>query len=325
MSKSKQSLNVLFTCIGRRVSLVNGFRSAAKDLKIGIKVFGTDRTELSPALQLCDAKFVTCPIKDEGYIKEILRIVRNNKIDLLIPTIDTELKSLADNKEKFEKLGCKLLVSSPEVVDICQDKRKTFIFLKRHNFDTPQTMSLAVAMKDKKLTMPRFLKPWDGSASKGSQIVKNRKELEFFGKRIKNCIVQEFIKGQEFTCDAYVDFNMNVRCVVPRMRIEVRGGEVSKGQTCKDAVIMKAVKEVVDTLGAGPGIITIQLISNGCGIKFIEINPRFGGGAPLGIGAGANYPKWILQEMIGQKPKIQFDGFKDGLIMLRYDAEVWKQ
>lgn len=325
MSKSKKSLNVLFTCIGRRVSLVNSFRNAAKDLKIGIKIFGTDRTELSPALQICDEKFVTCPINDDGYIREILHIVKNNKINLLIPTIDTELKSLADNKDKFEKLGCKVLVSSPEAVDICQDKRKTFKFLKRHNFDTPNTMSLAMAMKDKKLAMPKFLKPWDGSASKGNQLVVNRKELEFFGKRIKNCIVQEFIKGHEFTCDVYVDFDMNVRCVVPRRRIEVRGGEVSKGQTCKDAVIMNAVKEVVEALGAGPGIITIQLIANSCGIKFIEINPRFGGGAPLGISAGANYPKWILQEMMGQKPKIQFDGFKDGLIMLRYDAEVWKQ
>lgn len=323
MSKSGKSLNVLFTCIGRRVSLVNSFRRAAKDLKISLKIFGTDQTELSPALQICDVKFVTCPIRDNGYISEILKIVKKNKIELLIPTIDTELKQLSENKDKFEKLGCRVLISSHDVIDICQDKRETFKFLKKNNFDTPETMSLAKALKDKKLSMPRFIKPWDGSASKGSQIVKNQEELEFFGKRIKNCIVQEFIKGQEFTCDAYVDFDMNVRCVVPRRRIEVRGGEVSKGQTCKDAAIMNAVMEVVEALGAGPGIITIQLIANSS-IKFIEINPRFGGGAPLGIGAGANYPMWILQEMIGQKPKIQFDGFRDGLIMLRYDAEVWK-
>ena len=34
-------------------------------------------------------------------------------------------------------------------------------------------------------------------------------------------------------------------------------------------------------------------------IRFIEINPRFGGGAPLGIAAGADYPGWLMQELLG--------------------------
>ena len=71
-------------------------------------------------------------------------------------------------------------------------------------------------------------------------------------------------------------------------------------------------------------MVTLQLFLTGDDkVKFIEINPRFGGGAPLSIRAGANFPKWILQELSGQKPRIRFDGFKDNLIMLRYDSEVW--
>jgi carbamoyl-phosphate synthase large subunit len=136
--------------------------------------------------------------------------------------------------------------------------------------------------------------------------------------------VQEFIDGTEYTCDVYVDFEMNIRCVVPRKRIETRSGEVSKGQAVKNLRIMNKCKKLVEKLGAGPGIITIQLFLNSNGkIKFIEINPRFGGGAPLSIKAGANFPKWILQELLGQRPNINFDGFEDGLIMLRYDSEVW--
>jgi carbamoyl-phosphate synthase large subunit len=88
---------------------------------------------------------------------------------------------------------------------------------------------------------------------------------------------------------------------------------------------MSETARLVETLGAGPGVITLQLflIKKDDEVKFIEINPRFGGGAPLSIKAGANFPKWILQELLGQKPNIRFDGFKDGLIMLRYDSEVW--
>jgi carbamoyl-phosphate synthase large subunit len=169
-----------------------------------------------------------------------------------------------------------------------------------------------------------FLKPWDGSAGRGNAVANNRSELSFYVKRIPNAICQELVKGDEYTCDVYVDFVGDVRCVVPRRRIEIRAGEVSKGQIVKNTHIMTEAARLVEKLGAGPGVITLQLfLTNDDKVKFIEINPRFGGGAPLSIKAGANFPKWILQELSGQKPRIRPGGFKDNLIMLRYDSEVW--
>jgi carbamoyl-phosphate synthase large subunit len=327
MAKSRttiDNLSILFTCIGRRVSLLNSFRRAGRQLKIDLSLLGTDATELSSALQLCDKGFPVRPITHANYIKQLLSIVRTNNVKLLIPTVDLDLKLLAQNKPKFTAAGCCVLVSTPDVVDICQDKRKTFRFLLKNGFDTPLTMSPRAALSKKKLNWPCFLKPWDGYASRGNAIVNNREELSLFAKRIPNTICQEFIKGTEYTCDVYVDFNMEVRCVVPRKRIEVRAGEVSKGQVVKHLRIMSEAARLVETLGAGPGVITLQLFLTGDGrIKFVEINPRFGGGVPLSIKAGANFPKWILQESLGEKTNIRFNSFKDNLIMLRYDGEVW--
>ena len=327
MAKSRttiDNLSILFTCIGRRVSLLNSFRRAGRQLKIDLSLLGTDATELSSALQLCDKGFLVRPITHANYIKQLLSIVRTNNVKLLIPTVDLDLKLLAQNKPKFAAAGCCVLVSTPDVVDICQDKRKTFRFLLKNGFDTPLTMSPRAALSKKKLNWPCFLKPWDGYASRGNAIVNNREELLFFAKIVPNCIVQEFIKGTEHTCDVYVDFGMKVRCVVPRKRIEVRAGEVSKGQVVKHLRIMSEAARLVKALGAGPGVITLQLFLTGDGkIKFVEINPRFGGGVPLSIKAGANFPKWILQESLGEKTNIRFNSFKDNLIMLRYDSEVW--
>ena len=332
-----QKWSILFTCIGRRVSLLNSFRRAAKELKTDVRLLGTDTTMLSSALQLCDEGFLVEPVTHADYIKQLLKIVKTNRVQLLIPTVDLDLKLLAQNKPKFAELGCCVLVSTPDVVDICQDKRKTYRFLLKNGFDSPATMSVRSALSKKRLNWPCFLKPWDGYASRGNAIVNNRKELLFFAKRVPNCIVQELIKGTEHTCDVYVDFGMKVRCVVPRKRIEVRAGEVSKGQVVKHPGIMSEAARLAETLGAGPGVITLQLFltdsskhsgkhlsphENGK-VKFVEINPRFGGGAPLSIKAGANFPKWILQELLGRKPNIRFNGFKDSLIMLRYDGEVW--
>jgi carbamoyl-phosphate synthase large subunit len=319
-----KKVSILFTCVGRRVSLLKSFRRAGRQLKTNLSLLGTDTTELSSAMQLCDKGFQVKPTEHTDYIKQLLSIIRANNIKLLIPTVDLDLKLLAQNKPKFAAAGCRVLVSTPDVVGICQDKRKTFRFLVKNGFDTPITMSPRNALSRKNFSWPCFLKPWDGYASRGTAIAHNREELLFFAKRVPNCIVQEFIKGSEHTCDVYVDFNMKVRCVVPRKRIEVRSGEVSKGQVVKHLRIMDEAARLVEVLGAGPGVITLQLfLTDDEKIKFVEINPRFGGGAPLSIKAGANFPKWILQELLGQKANIHFNGFRDNLIMLRYDCEVW--
>ena len=316
--------NILFCCIGRRVSLLKSFQNAARQLKIKALMLGTDTTPLSSALQLCDKSFLVKPVTHRDYLRQLLRIVKANNVKLLVPTVDLDLKLLSRNKAKFAAMGCRVLVSEPNVIDICQDKRKTYRFLTKNGFDTPITMSSRTALAKKSIMMPCFLKPWDGYASRGNAVVKNRKDLAFFAKKIPNAICQEFIDGTEFTCDAYVDFDMKVRCVVPRKRIQVRAGEVSKGQIVKNPLIMKQAAQLVQKLNAGPGVITIQLfLTPDKKIKFIEINPRFGGGAPLSIKAGADFPKWILSELFAKKTNIRFDTFKDKLIMLRYDGEVW--
>jgi carbamoyl-phosphate synthase large subunit len=306
------------------VSLLNSFKKAAKELNLNSRFLGTETTELSSALVLCDKKFIVKPTTHQGYIKQLLKIVKQANVKLLIPTVDLDLQILAKNKDKFAAAGCIVLVSKPQVVNICQDKRETFKFLIKNGFDTPKTLTVKQALAKKNLKYPCFLKPWDGYASKGNAVVRNRSELIFYTKKIPNCIVQEFIGGQEFTCDVFVDFKLQVRCIVPRKRIETRAGEVSKSKIIKNSKIMQQTANLVKKLGAGPGVITVQLIlTKDKKIKFIEINPRFGGRAPLSIKAGANFPKWILKGLCGKNFKVKFDNFENNLTMLRYDAEVW--
>ena len=326
---TQRTVTVLFTCIGRRVSLLRSFQRAARRLSLQASFCGTDTSPSSPALQLCDKAFLVEPATHARYIDQLLHLVREHAVSLLVPTVDLDLMPLARHKGQFEELGCRVLVSDPDVVDTCQDKRRTFGFLTKNGIDTPPTMSVRQALaadRRGELTWPCFLKRWDGYASRDNAVVHDPGELRFYARRIPNALCQEFIEGTEYTCDAYVDFDLKVRCIVPRRRLEARAGEVSKGQVVKDPQIMGQARRVVELLGAGPGVITLQLFVTKDGrIRFTEINPRFGGGAPLSIRAGADFPKWILQELTGKRPRIGFDNFTDGLLMLRYDAEVWLQ
>lgn len=318
-----KKISVLFTCVGRRVSLLRDFRKAADNLGVDITIIGVENNPLSPALYECDKKYLVNTIAHPNYIDELIEIIRSDKVDMIIPTIDLDLKILSENKAIFQENGCRLLLSSRKVVEICQDKRKTQEFLASEGFDYPRLVD-AEMLESVEVEFPVFLKPWNGSASKGNARADDPKELEFYSSAIKNCIIQEFVKGDEYTCDAYVDFDMKVRCVVPRKRIEVRSGEVSKGRVCMNEKIIKQVKTLVEKLGAGPGVVTIQLfLTDRDEIKFIEINPRFGGGVPLSIKAGANFPEWLLTEILNDKPVIEHGKIMDGLAMLRFDSEIW--
>jgi len=322
----KKKITILFTCVGRRVSLVQAFRQACSRLGFRSVILGTDTSEYSPALQCCDRRHIVKPVHNRLYASQVVDLIKRHRVDILIPTVDLDLITWARRRSNLSQLGCTALISKPDVVKIAQDKRLTYRFLLDHGFDTPETISAAQALKRPRLRFPCFLKPWDGYASRGNLIAHNRRELEVFAKRIPNCLVQDFIDGQEHTVDVLVDFDGCVRCVVPRRRLEVRMGEVSKAVTTKNLDIINQSKRLVETLGAGPGVITIQcFLTDRKHVKFIEINPRFGGGVPLAMKAGAAFPRWILQLWLGRKPRIALDAWRDGLAMLRYDEAIWYQ
>ena len=168
------------------------------------------------------------------------------------------------------------------------------------------------------------MKPVDGSASKGIIKINNKKELKFFKERIPNAILQEYIDGYEYTLDILADFSGRVRCVVPRRRLEVRAGEVSKGVTEKNEKIIRTGRKAVEALKWAIGPITVQgFLTKGGALKLTEINPRFGGGHPLAIVAGADYPRWIIEMILGRDPEIKLDSWEDGLVMLRYDEAIF--
>jgi carbamoyl-phosphate synthase large subunit len=168
------------------------------------------------------------------------------------------------------------------------------------------------------------MKPRYGSAAVGNFVIHGLDELRTLGRRVQDALVQEFVAGAEHTLDVYCGFDGRPRCVVPRKRLEVRNGEVSKSLIVKNTRIMAVGKQVAEALGECRGVVTVQcmLMPNGR-IRVIEINPRFGGGAPLAIHAGADFPKWMLQETMGLKPRIAPSAFRDDVVMLRFDDAVF--
>jgi carbamoyl-phosphate synthase large subunit len=315
--------NILFTSVGRRVSLIRQFFRALKELKLNGKIFGADASDRSPAFHITDKSYMVPHINRAEYIPRLLEVCSLEKINIVIPLIDTELLVLSENRHRFEDIGTQVLISTPEVIKIGMYKRETHAFFKRNNIDTPELLSTADIDNGKSI-FPLMIKPDDGSAGKMVFKAENETQLRFFMQYVQNAIVQEFIEGDEYTLDVFIAFNGEVKCIVPRLRLEVRAGEVSKGIIVKNKEIMRVGEKVGQCLTGARGCITLQcIVDNNGKIKMVEINPRFGGGAPLSIAAGADFPKWILQMTRGEELGDIADSYEDGLMMLRYDDAVF--
>lgn len=161
MEKMKR-INILFTGVGRRVELLQAFRNAALVLNKDLKIYGADMTGTAPALAYCDYTRKVVAMKDEKYIDNLLSICEADKIDLLIPTIDTDLLVLAENKEKFEVIGTKVMISASDKVRICRDKNNTSQFFVDCGLHAPMPVN---DWKEYKSGYPAFIKPKDGSSS----------------------------------------------------------------------------------------------------------------------------------------------------------------
>lgn len=92
-------MKILFTSVGRRVKLMQEFRQVAQRLNVNLTIIGADITDTAPALRFCNEMRIVCRIHDPEYIPQLLSVCEKDQIDCLIPTIDTDLLLLADNKK----------------------------------------------------------------------------------------------------------------------------------------------------------------------------------------------------------------------------------
>lgn len=320
---SMEDFNILISSAGRRVSLTQSFKDALHSLRLKGKVFTADASNFCAAHLAGDGGIKLPPIKSDCFLPALKDFCLRNNVRLVVPTIDTELLPLALAKENFAENGISLLVSSPEVIRICYDKFRTAQFFESHHIPHPRLYSIEQLQTNSSL-FPVFIKPAQGSASVGACPARTLEELEFFRAQLESPLIQEYVKGQEYTLDVLGDFQGTPRCVVPRLRLETRAGEISKGYTVRDADMIVAAQKLVQQLPGVAGPITVQCFKTpSASLLFTEMNPRFGGGIPLTIQAGANYPRWIIEWLIGRDPVISDHLWKENMVMLRYDQAVF--
>jgi carbamoyl-phosphate synthase large subunit len=311
--------NVLITAASRRVPLVNAFNRALAKLGAG-RVVVTDVNPLSPAVYATDRAFRVPISSDPRYIDDVLAIARGADVGVVIPTIDDELTVFADARDRFRAAGVCVMVSPAETTILCNDKLATCRELRR--LDIPAAESYLPADLPASPAFPLFIKPRYGRGSVGAYPIQNARELNFFVDYVADPVVQEYLDGPEFTIDVLCDFAGRPLSIVPRERVVVRAGVIDRGRTVKDERLIDlatACARAIRFVGA----VNIQCRIVGDRPVVFEINPRFSGGIPLTIEAGADFPLMMLQLAAGRRITPSIGCFRDNLWMTNYEASVF--
>ncbi len=308
-------MNILFTCAGRRTYLLKYFKEQLGNDGL---IVGTDMQLTAPALTAADIKEQVPAVYAVDYIDRTIDICRRHNIKAIICLNDLELPILADNRERFESIGVKVIVSAPEVIDICFDKYRTAKYVESHGLDTPTTYvnykEAVEALEAGTLQFPLVLKPRWGSGSIGIEFVNSMDELEevytMLLKKVKKSIlatasqgdeyilIQQKIEGQEYGLDVMNDLDGNNRAVSVKMKLAMRAGETDKACTV-DSPELRAIGRKLGQSLHHIGNLDVDVFEKDGKYYVLELNPRFGGGFPFSYEAGVNFPGAIIEWLKG--------------------------
>lgn len=321
---TKASGSVLFTSAGRRVELIRCFRQAAETLGIALEVHACDlNPDLSAGCHEADHAFAVPRCDAADYVDVLLDYCRAHAIRLLVPTIDPELMPLAVARERFAAIGTLVHVSGPETIAIVRDKEKTTEVLRAAGVPVPRTAAPEeVLAAPEAWSWPLFIKPSGGSASRGIGVIAHPGEIA--SDYSEPMIVQEFLQGDEFTINIYIDSEGRLVTAIPHRRLSIRAGEVEKGLTTRRAEFRDIAERLVAALPDPAGVMCFQLIEDReRGARVFEINARFGGGYPLADRAGGRFAESLLARTMGW-PERASDDWRENVLMMRFDAAVYR-
>lgn len=326
-------INILLTSAGRRSYIVDYFKAC-----IGVGKVHASNSEYTIALQRADSYFISPLIYSQEYIPSIIRYCKSNNINAVLSLFDIDLLVLARNRIEFEKSRIRLILAPADFVEKCNDKWKTFLFMKSLGIQTPKTylglFEVNKAINNGALSYPFIMKPRWGMASMGIYIVEDKQELivltekckrDIFNSYLKyessmtaeeTIIYQELLRGEEYGLDIINDLDNHYIATFAKQKVSMRSGETDLGRTA-NSLPFEDIARKISINSHHEGILSVDCIKNESGIYVIEMNCRISGHYPLAYLAGFNYPQLLINWLNGCKTDHKLLQFKENLFVVK--------
>ena len=323
-----KNISCLITCVGCSPS-ASIVKSLKKSNKYNYNLIGIDTQEITVGNFICDIYKKSPNINDtENYWYFIKSLINDYSIKYIFVTHHCEIEAWSLKKKELEKeFNIKILHNDFEFVNIMNSKINTYNFCLKHNITVPEVYSHDHICSSKSIKYPIIIKDDKGAGSTDIKILNNKEDYITYIKNNKreNLIIQQFIKGNEYTVDCLSNENQEVLCIIPKKRLVVKGGAAFLSQTENNKNIIDYVRNLM-IKSKNKYCVNVQVIveDNTNDIYLVEVNPKWATSFPLSVESGVNLPE-ILIEL--QENSNYYDNkkiiFKDKLIMLRHFTEYY--
>lgn len=315
-------MNILFTSIGRRRYLLEYFREALS----GTGRIIASNTVATHSFASADTGLISPPIADPGYLQFIRDTCTQYDIDMVIPLLDVDVAVLSRNRKIFDEMNVVLLGPPENRSEVCWDKYIGFQHLQQMNFPVPlsfvDTAEVSAALAAGELAYPLMLKPRKGMGSAGVILVRDASEFEYHYPRLVRTInewsfypdgeiqpgaevmIQQAVVGTEYGLDILGDLNGQPLVVVPKEKLNQRGGETESATIIADPHLEDLGMRLAEMVGHC-GNLDVDIIKHDSGYSVLDLNCRFGGQYPFAHLSGVNFPRVLIDLFNGHAPDPQ--------------------
>ncbi|MGY1739308.1 MULTISPECIES: ATP-grasp domain-containing protein [unclassified Blastococcus] len=290
-------------------------------MALGHRVVAADADPRATGCALATAGVLVPRADHAHFVDALVGVARAHGVDALVPTVAEELPALVAGAERFARAGVATWFADPVAVEVCCDKSAFARALRLAGVPHPATTDTPARLVE--VPGPWIVKPRAGRGSRGVRLLDSRSAVVEALRADASLIAQTRLAGREFTADALVSRTGELLTVVPRWREETKAGISVKGTTFDSPAVTDVVAGALEAVGlTGPANVQGFVADDGRA-TVVEINPRFSGGLPLTLAAGADVVSAYLTGVREPGRQLGHLWFTPGVSMRRYFAEVF--
>lgn len=264
---------------------------------------------------LADVFLTVPPIASEGYYEYMLQLLKDHRVDILIPLIDLDLQLFPRDDEKLVKMGVFSTAPIRRTFLSLSDKKMLHSTLTALNIPTPALYEKSEV--DSQTTY--FVKPQLGF---GSRNARQMTGAEILHQDIGDCIVQELCGFPELTVD--VSVNGEFVLSVCRERIETKAGVCTKARVFRCKEIENSIQKLAENLPL-PEVCCMQFMRGKQKEWMLtDCNLRLGAGSALSAAVGFCAAEAAVSRWLGLPPMTLHQPDHERFVLRHYTEIVTK-
>ena len=162
-----------------------------------------------------EARYLLPPPRGRMFISALRRLVHDRHVDLVVPTSDNHVQALSAGRGR---LGRIVFLPSRPVVDLCRDKYRLTLALRRRGIPAPEThrvtsLGAIDGVFERLRRRPLWCRPRTGTCARGGAAVSSPEQArnwirlwqEMQGMPVRSFTLSEYLPGREILCQSLWD------------------------------------------------------------------------------------------------------------------------